>query len=218
MAKTDNIYQYKKDYESDLEAHDKYTTDWDSLEAMLISKTYDSISKQTKNGITDSDASTMLIERSARVVGQLPEGITEAAGKKDRGKAALMDIIRSSYIYPNANAQRPFLEKLRMWELYSGVYGISLMYYDWDVAPNGYIGPNCWLWNPRNFVPQKGKYSIEDMEYAHAISWITKAEISNLLKQLKKDSVFAKESGWNKSALSEIYDAIDSFSKDQDLS
>ena len=126
-----------------------------------------------------------------------------------------MDIIRSSYIYPNANAQRPFLEKLRMWELYSGVYGISLMYYDWDVAPNGYIGPNCWLWNPRNFVPQKGKYSIEDMEYAHAISWITKAEISNLLKQLKKDSVFAKESGWNKSALSEIYDAIDSFSKDQ---
>ena len=217
MAKTDKIYQYKKDYESDLEAHDKYTTDWDSLEAMLISKTYDSISKQTKNGITDSDASTMLIERSARVVGQLPEGITEAAGKKDRGKAALMDIIRSSYIYPNANAQRPFLEKLRMWELYSGVYGISLMYYDWDVAPNGYIGPNCWLWNPRNFVPQKGKYSIEDMEYAHAISWITKAEISNLLKQLKKDSVFAKESGWNKSALSEIYDAIDSFSKDQDV-
>ena len=82
MAKTDKIYQYKKDYESDLEAHDKYTTDWDSLEAMLISKTYDSISKQTKNGITDSDASTMLIERSARVVGQLPEGITEAAGKK----------------------------------------------------------------------------------------------------------------------------------------
>ena len=38
MAKTDKIYQYKKDYESDLEAHDKYTTDWDSLEAMLISK------------------------------------------------------------------------------------------------------------------------------------------------------------------------------------
>lgn len=217
MAKTDKIYQYKKDYESDLEAHDKYTTDWDSLEAMLISKTYDSISKQTKNGITDSDAATMLIERSARVVGQLPEGITEAAGKKDRGKAALMDIIRSSYIYPNANAQRPFLEKLRMWELYSGVYGVSLMYYDWDVAPNGYIGPNCWLWKPRNFVPQKGKYSIEDMEYAHAISWITKAEINNLLKQIKKDETFAKESGWNKSTLTEIYDAIDSFSKDQDV-
>ncbi len=217
MAKTDKIYQYKKDYESDLEAHDKYTTDWDSLEAMLISKTYDSISKQTKNGITDSDAATMLIERSARVVGQLPEGITEAAGKKDRGKAALMDIIRSSYIYPNANAQRPFLEKLRMWELYSGVYGVSLMYYDWDVTPNGYIGPNCWLWNPRNFVPQKGKYSIEDMEYAHAISWITKAEISNLLKQIKKDETFAKESGWNKSTLTEIYDAIDNFSKDQDV-
>lgn len=220
MAKSkqdNNTYKYKKDYDTDLEAHDKYTVEWDSLEAMLVSKTYDSISKQTKNGITDSDAATMLIERSARVVGQLPEGVTEAAGKKDRGKASLMDIIRSSYIYPNANAQRPFLEKLRLWELYSGVYGVSLMYYDWDVAPNGYIGPNCWLWNPRNFVPQKGKYSIEDMEYAHAISWITKAEISNLLKQLKKDETFAKESGWNKAALSEMYDAIDSFSKDQDV-
>lgn len=219
MAKSkqdNNTYKYKKDYDTDLEAHDKYTVEWDSLEAMLVSKTYDSISKQTKNGITDSDAATMLIERSARVVGQLPEGVTEAAGKKDRGKASLMDIIRSSYIYPNANAQRPFLEKLRLWELYSGVYGVSLMYYDWDVAPNGYIGPNCWLWNPRNFVPQKGKYSIEDMEYAHAISWITKAEIGNLLKQLKKDETFAETSGWNKSTLSEIYDAIDSFSKEQD--
>lgn len=216
-SKQDNIsYKHKKDYDTDLEAHDKYTVEWDSLEAMLVSKTYDSISKQTKNGITDSDAATMLIERSARVVGQLPEGVTEAAGKKDRGKASLMDIIRSSYIYPNANAQRPFLEKLRLWELYSGVYGVSLMYYDWDVAPNGYIGPNCWLWNPRNFVPQKGKYSIEDMEYAHAISWITKAEIGNLLKQLKKDEAFAETSGWNKSTLSEIYDAIDSFSKEQD--
>lgn len=219
MAKSkqdNNTYKYKKDYDTDLEAHDKYTVEWDSLEAMLVSKTYDSISKQTKNGITDSDAATMLIERSARVVGQLPEGVTEAAGKKDRGKASLMDITRSSYIYPNANAQRPFLEKLRLWELYSGVYGVSLMYYDWDVAPNGYIGPNCWLWNPRNFVPQKGKYSIEDMEYAHAISWITKAEIGNLLKQLKKDETFAETSGWNKSTLSEIYDAIDSFSKEQD--
>ena len=217
-SKQDNniSYKHKKDYDTDLEAHDKYTVEWDSLEAMLVSKTYDSISKQTKNGITDSDAATMLIERSARVVGQLPEGVTEAAGKKDRGKASLMDIIRSSYIYPNANAQRPFLEKLRLWELYSGVYGVSLMYYDWDVAPNGYIGPNCWLWNPRNFVPQKGKYSIEDMEYAHAISWITKAEIGNLLKQLKKDETFAETSGWNKSTLSEIYDAIDSFSKEQD--
>jgi hypothetical protein len=219
MAKSkqdNNTYKYKKDYDTDLEAHDKYTVEWDSLEAMLVSKTYDSISKQTKNGITDSDAATMLIERSARVVGQLPEGVTEAAGKKDRGKASLMDVVRSSYIYPNANAQRPFLEKLRLWELYSGVYGVSLMYYDWDVAPNGYIGPNCWLWNPRNFVPQKGKYSIEDMEYAHAISWITKAEIGNLLKQLKKDETFAETSGWNKSTLSEIYDAIDSFSKEQD--
>lgn len=220
MAKKEKVndsklYKNKKQYESDLEAYNKYTAEWDSVEAMLVSKTFDSVSKQTKNSITDSDASTMLIERSARVVGQLPSGVTEAAGKKDRGKAALMDLIRERYIYPNANAQRPFLEKIRLWEMYSGVYGVSLMYYDWDVAPDGYIGPNCWLWNPRNFIPQQGKYSIEDMDYAHAISWITKAEIESIIKRAE-DEDFSSDSGWDFEALEELLTVVDNSEKSSD--
>jgi len=104
-------YPYDSEYRSDLETHDQFIEEWDAHEAMLISKTYDQVSKQTKNGITDSEAATMVIERSARVVGQLPAGVTEAAGRKDRGKAVLMDIIRQKWIYPNANAQRPFLRQ-----------------------------------------------------------------------------------------------------------
>jgi hypothetical protein len=62
-------YAYMSDYKSDLEVHDRFIEEWDAHEAMLISKTYDAVSRQTKNGITDSEAATMVIERSARVVG-----------------------------------------------------------------------------------------------------------------------------------------------------
>jgi hypothetical protein len=68
----------------------------------------------------------------------------------DIGKAAFMDILRQKWIYPNANAQHNFVEKLNMWQFYSSVYGYMPMFYDWNVASNGYVGPDCWLWNPRN--------------------------------------------------------------------
>lgn len=212
----DGTYAYEKEYKSDLEVHDRFIEEWDAHEAMLISKTYDAVSKQTKNGITDSETATMVIERSARVVGQLPSGLTEAAGRKDRGKAVLMDIIRQKWIYPNANAQRPFLDKLRLWEMYSGVYGEMPMFYDWDVAPNGYVGPNCWLWNPRNFIPQQGKYSIADMDYAHAISWMGEKELKDIKTKIETDEDFAATSGWIYESLVTVCEAISSDSKDMD--
>lgn len=208
--KSDKYYEYEKDYQSDLSMHDNYITDFDAYEAMLVSKTYDSVSKQTKNGITDSDAATMIIERSARVVGQLPDGETTAAGKKDRGKALFMDIIRQKWIYPNANAQRPFLDKIRLWEMYSGVYGVMPMYYDWDVAPSGYVGPNCWLWNPRNFIPQQGRYSLADMDYVHAISYMSHTDIKNLIDN------YTEESGWELDNLKAVLETAKNSSKSTD--
>jgi hypothetical protein len=208
--KTGEQYEYEADYRSDLDMHDNYIVDFDAYEAMLISKTYDSVSRQTKNGITDSDAATMIIERSARVVGQLPDGETTAAGKKDKGKAMLMDILRQKYIYPNANAQRPFLEKIREWEKYSSVYGVMPMYYDWDVSPSGYVGPNCWLWNPRNFIPQQGRYSIADMDYVHAISYLGHSDIENLIEN------WTPESGWDKQNLEALLETAKNSSKQQD--
>jgi hypothetical protein len=209
-------YEFDAEYRSDLEMHDSYITDFDAYEAMLISKTYDSVSKQTKNGITDSDAATMIIERSARVVGQLPAGTIKAAGKKDAGKALLMDILRQKWILPNANAQRPFLDKIRLWEMYSGVYGSIAMYYDWDLSPSGYSGPNCWLWNPRNFVPQQGRYTIADMDYVHAISYMSYREIKAIIKKLKSDEKFAEDSGWNLENLEILLEVAKNSSKSQD--
>lgn len=211
-----DYYEFEKDYRSDLDIHDSFITEWDGNEAMLISKTYDAVSKQTKNGITDGDAATMIIERSARVVGQLPTGEVVAAGKKDKGKALFMNLLVQKWIYPNAKAQRPFLDKLRLWEMYSGVYGEVPMYYDWDVSPSGYIGPNCWLWNPRNFIPQQGRYSIADMDYVHAISYMSYKEIKDLLEQMDNDPGFEEESGWVRSNLEILLEVAKNTSKSQD--
>jgi hypothetical protein len=196
--KTDNEYKYKQDYLDDLEVHDNYVTDFDAYEAMLIGQVYDSVSKSvSSSSITDSYAATLAIERAARVVGKTPDGTVEAAAKKDSGKASFMDILRQKWIYPNANAQRPFFEKLRLWQLYSSVYGYMPMFYDWNVANNGYVGPDCWLWNPRNLIPQQGRVSIADMDYVTALSWVGKNTLKGWLDA-------PEDAGWDEAVLKEL--------------
>ena len=197
-----NEYEYKEDYLADLEQHDNVTKDFDPYEAMLIGQVYDSVSKSVNgSSITDSYAATLAIERAARVLGKLPDGTVEAMAKKDGGKAMFMDIIRQKWIYPNANSQHSFEEKLRMWQLYSSVYGYMPMFYDWEVNRNtGYIGPDCWLWNPRNLIPQQGKVSIEDMDYVTALSWVGK-------RTIQKWQGTGKDAGWDKKALEQLLEA-----------
>ncbi len=202
-----NEYQYKEDYLSDLEIHDGYIVEFDAYEAMLTSRVYDSVSRSvTSSGITDSYAATLAMERSARVVGKLPTGQTIAAGKSDTGKALLLDIIRQKWVYPNANAQRPFFEKLRMWQLYSSVYGYMPMFYDWNVSRTGYIGPDCWLWNPRNLIPQQGRTSISDMDYVTALSWVGKSTLEKYLN----------EEDWDKEALTQLIALADNETTEAD--
>lgn len=191
--------QYKGDYESDWDVHRNFITAFDPYEAMLIGAVYDSVSSRVDNSkITDSYAATLTRDRADRVMAKLPDGQTISVGKADTGKALFMDIIRQKWIYPNANAQRPFKEKLNLWQLYSSVYGYMPMFYDWNVSLTGYVGPDCWLWNPRNFVPQQGKVSVEDMDYCHALTWVSKKAIKNIIDNEKDDD------GWNRDALAEL--------------
>lgn len=204
MAKTNTNYEYKykSDYESDWNIHRDYINSFDALEAMLVGAVYDSTSRSVDSSkITDSYASTLAIERAARVMGKLPEGQTESVAKADVGKAAFMDILRQKWIYPNANSQHRFDVKLRLWQLYSSVYGYMPMFYDWNVSNTGYVGPDCWLWNPRNLVPQQGRVSIADMDYVTALTWVSKKYIDGLLD--KSDDEL-EEGGWNKDALREL--------------
>lgn len=160
-----------RDYTEDIRAHDDATVNFEAYEAMSNAQTYDATSKQTKNELTDSMTATIYLERAARVAGQLPEGEVRALGRRDVGKGMLMDIIRTKWIYPNANAQRPLEQKMFMWQYGSSEYGYMPMYYDLNVSQDGkYFGPDCWLWNPRKFIPQNGFTSIAEMDHVHALA------------------------------------------------
>lgn len=188
------IEKVRGDFRYDLLAHDNYIQNFDSYEAMLISRPYDSVSKKISNGLSDGRTTTIYQERAARVCGQLPSGSMRAAGKKDEGAAAVLDIVLQKYLYPNANAQAPLLEKFRNWQFYSSVYGYMPMYYDWEVNDKtGYIGPNCWLWHPRNFVPQIGRPSIDDMDYCTALTFVSEPFFDDLLKMSDEE---LEEAGW----------------------
>lgn len=192
-------YTYKKDYEADWDLHRQYINNFDPWEAMLIGTVYDSVSKTVDNSkITDSYATTLAKERADRVIAKLPDGETVSAGKSDIGKATFMDILRQKWIYPNANAQRPFLEKLNLWQLYSSVYGYMPMFYDWTTSNTGYVGPDCWLWNPRNLVPQQGKVSVEDSDYITALTWVGRKQLQKILDNEQE------EDGWDRAALKEL--------------
>lgn len=193
-------YSFKKAFYDDLKMHDDYITNFDAYESMLISETFDTVSKKAStSSITDSYPATMAMERAARVMGKLPEGMVKAAAKKDAGKAALMEIIRQKWIQPNANSQHQFLVKLQMWQLYSSVYGYMPMHYDWVISRTGYAGPDCFLWNPRNLIPQQGRYSINDMDYVTALSWVGPKTLEMYLDDAENEP----ESGWDLQALKE---------------
>lgn len=214
-------YSYKRDFNEDWSIHSQYVNTFDAYESMLLGQVYDSVSRSIDSSkITDSYTATLAKERADRVMSKLPEGETVSVGKGDVGAAMLMDILRQKWIYPNANAQHPFAVKLNLWQLYSDVYGYMPMFYDWNVSTSGYAGPDCWLWNPRNLIPQQGRTSVEDMEYLHADTWVSEKFLENKLEDsLGEDTVEEMEDGkpfiaseddedehdgWNLNAVSEL--------------
>lgn len=212
-------FEYKKDYLEDWAIHQQYVLTFDAYEAMLIGQVYDTVSRSVDSSkITDSYAATLAIERAARVMGKLPDGVTESVAKGDQGKAAFMDILRQKWIYPNANSQHRFETKLRLWQMYSSIYGYMPMFFDWNVAPSGYAGPDCWLYNPRNLVPQQGRTSLADMDYLTALTWVGKKYLENKLAELESGTDEDKESGgWDITALKMLIEFADQDKSRPDL-
>lgn len=192
-------YKYRKDYLEDYDIHRNYISTFDSYEAMLVGQVFDSVSGSIDGSkITDSYATTLAKERADRVIAKTPDGETQSAGRADVGKAAFMDILRQKWIYPNANAQRPFQEKLNLWQFYSSIYGYMPMFYDWNVSSTGYEGPDCWLWSPRNLVPQQGRVSVEDMDYVTALTWVGAKQLQDILDSEEDKTELG---GWDEKAL-----------------
>ncbi len=208
--------EFKKDYLSDWDLHQKAVQNFDALEAMVIGQVYDSVSNSIDSSkITDSYTTTLAIERAARVMGKLPDGQTVATAKADQGTAMFFDILRQKWIYPNANAQLPFELKLELWQFYSDVYGYMPMFEDWNVAPDGYVGPDCWLWSPRNLVFQQGRNFYRDMDYVTALTWVGKKFIDDIIDGQSNNKEQA--GGWNLSALKELSIAAQNELTDIDL-
>lgn len=197
-----------KTYSHDKDALDDKVTDFDAFEAMHNGQTYDTVSRETSNGITDNMTSTIYLERASRVAGQLPEGEVQALGKKDKGKALFMDILRQKWVYPNANAQAPLKTKMFLWQYGSSEYGYMLMHYDLNMTPSGYFGPDCWLWSPRMFVPQDGFSNISEMDYCHALAMKSPQFFEDLLDEESDNKVLNKKSGWKFDTIREICEEL----------
>jgi len=150
---------------------DRYVNDardgWEEKEKLLLGTLDDSLSKESaKSQVFDPRLSTVVIERAARVMGQLPAGKPLAVSKDDRGKNILMNLCLEKYVLPNANSQFDYLIKSRMMDVYSLVYGVMFGLVDWRIdEKSGYIGPDCWLLPIRDVFPQAGAISINECDW-----------------------------------------------------
>ena len=153
---------------------------WDENEQLFTNQLGDKISDTTKSQVFDPKLATMAIERSNRVMAQLPIGKVKSISKNDEGTSRLMNLSVDKYIVPNANAQFDFLTKCRLVNLYSNIYGSFYVFVDWDVKPNGYVGPDMWLLNIRDVLPQVGAISLADSDYIIVRTWKPYSFFENL--------------------------------------
>lgn len=145
---------------------------WTEYENILHGYLSDDISGKAKSQMFDPKLPTIALDRSARVMAQLPTGKVRGISKNDLGTEKLMNLIVDKYIIPNANAQFDFLTKLRMMNLYSNIYGNFFALVDWEAKrEDGYTGPDMWLIPIRNVFPQVGAVSLEDSDYIIIRSW-----------------------------------------------
>lgn len=158
---------------------------WDEKEQALMAQTNDSVSGNiTATRVSDAALSTLAFERQARVSAQLPTGRVYAMTKADDKKAKLLNIVLNRYILPNADAQFDMLIKLRLWGVYASVYGSMPMFYDYRVDDR-YIGPECYLVDPRNFAIAPGFNSVQDAPYVMVKTTMSRDQLESILERDK---------------------------------
>jgi hypothetical protein len=185
-----------KDFQAAWEALNPIRQTWEDKEKSLLAQANDSFSGSViKTRITDAALSTLSFERSARVAAQLPTGKVYPTGKKDEGKARLANIVLQRYIIPNANAQKDMLVKQRLSGVYASVYGSMPIFVDYRVDDD-YIGPDCWLIDPRSFAPQPGRNSIQECDWVMISTIKSIAELKTISKR--------KTTNWDKEAVNKL--------------
>lgn len=149
---------------------------WDEKEALLVGDPFDSGSNNAKSKISDPRLATIVLERSARVTYQLPQGEAMAVSDDDMGKNMLMNLLLT-YHKRKANEQMSLLMKLRLTDLYSLVYGSMFGLVPWRVnKKKKYVGPEYNVLPIRDVFPQPG-VPLEEADYCtvttrHSIQWL----------------------------------------------
>jgi len=179
---------------------------WDKNEQIFLNLEEGQLAEQAaKSKTNDAHLSTAVIQRTQRIMAQPPGGKVQALDtKKDAGKSMLMDYIRRNYIEKNACSQYPFLTKLKLWVIYSHVYGSMPVLVD-HIVSDKYIGPDFWLIPIRQWYPQPGVYQVNDMDYCFIDSFVSAEWLENrpkstwknldeLLRQLKDKKGKSKNS------------------------
>jgi len=179
---------------------------WDENERLFLNLEEGELAEEAaKSQVNDVHLSTAVIQRTQRIMAQPPSGKVQALDEKnDKGKSLLMDFIRRFYIEKNARSQFSFLTKLKLWVIYSQVYGSMPVLVDYVVS-NGYVGPDFWLIPIRQWYPQPGVFQVNEMDYCFIDSFVSKdwieqrpkatwKNIDKLLSAIKDKQGKAKES------------------------
>jgi hypothetical protein len=171
---------------------------WDEKEQALLAQTNDSVSGNvTATRVSDAALSTLAFERQARVTAQLPSGKVYPLNKADEQKAKLLNVVLNRYITPNANSQFDFLIKLRLWGVYASVYGSMPMFYDYRVDDR-YIGPECYLVDPRCFAIAPGFHSVQDAPYVFVSTIMGRSDLEQIAER--------KTTSYDKKAINKLLD------------
>ena len=140
-----------------------------------------STEKGFKSRVREGSLSSLILERSSRVVAQLPTGRIRSLSRRDQGKAMLMDLVWTKYVIPNAKSQWSFMTKLRMWDYYSLIYGAMPVQYDYRVDED-YVGPDFRVINPTECFPQVGNTSLNDCDAVYIVTYHSKRYLQSRMK------------------------------------
>jgi len=161
---------------------------WDENERLFLNLEEGELAEEiAKSRVNDAHLSTAIVQRTQRIMAQPPSGRVQALdSKNDEGKSLLMDYVRKFYIEKNAKAQFSFLTKLKLWVIYSQIYGSMPVLVDYVVSDR-YVGPDFWLIPIRQWYPQPGVYQINEMDYCFVDSFVSREWIEERPKATWKN-------------------------------
>ena len=193
MASKDLRDQLSKQLTSAKNAVTTVRSSWNDRENLAFTKLANADQNTRKSRIREGSLSTIVLERSARTVAQLPSGKVRPTSKADEGNCRIIEMAIQRYVIPNANDQYPLQTKLFLIDFFSDVYGgLDVLSY-WRVDDE-YVGPDCQILTPRNCFWQAGKTSSQKAEYVFVSTFVSK---DWLLKKKKLKN-------WNAGAIDRV--------------